>query len=155
MPPRRSDARAVLAWVLAVALCLAGVLGQMHRVLHAPGLADAQAHGQAGHPEHDHPHHDCDHDHGPDFRHPHGGGHGHAHAHTPHEGHGGWLALFGEHDEADCRLYDQASSDPALPGVALLALPVQLPMARLRGLAGDFIARWVALFDARGPPPSR
>ena len=114
--PRRL--RLWAAW-LVLALCFSGTLGQMHRMLHAPGLAQAQA-GAQGHES----------------------GHGH-----------GWLdGLFGIHGDAECRLYDQLSGDPALPGVPLMLLPLQLPAAQLLLRQGDFVARWAALFDARGPP---
>ena len=121
------------AW-LVLALCFSGTLGQMHRVVHAPGLAALQAKAQAGNAMLAHSH-----AHGP-------GDAAHAHGH-------GWLnALFGAHTDAECRLYDQLSGDPALQGVPLVVLPLQLPTAQLLMRAGDFIARWVALFDARGPP---
>ncbi|MDA7414970.1 hypothetical protein PGB34_01210 [Xenophilus arseniciresistens] len=119
------------AW-LVLALCFAGTMGQMHRALHAPGLhalaASAAAAAQA-HPSH-------------------------AVAQAAHS-HGWFDQLFGAHREGDaeCRLYDQLSGDPALLAVAPVLLPLQLPMAQLRLRAGEFIARWVALFDARGPPP--
>lgn len=121
---------------LVLALCFSGTLGQLHRVVHAPGLTAWQATAQAG---------------GASWA------HDPARAHAPgdaaHSHSRGWLdSLFGVHTEAECRLYDQLSGDPALPGVPLVVLPLQLPMAQLRTRAGDFIARWVALFDARGPP---
>jgi hypothetical protein len=40
-------------------------------------------------------------------------------------------------------------------GVPTLALPVLLPSATFAYLQGEAIARWVALFDARGPPSTR
>lgn len=73
---------------------------------------------------------------------------GHAHA-------TGLAALFGEHGEAECRLYDHLSGGPAALSVPLVVLPITLPAATFAFLQGEFIARWVALFDARGPPSTR
>ena len=68
----------------------------------------------------------------------------------------GLSALFGGHgSDADCRLYDQLSHGPAALCVPMLMLPVQLPAATFLFLEGEALARWVALFDARGPPSSR
>jgi hypothetical protein len=39
--------------------------------------------------------------------------------------------------------------------VPLVVLPVLLPIGHFRYLQGEAIARWVALFDARGPPSTR
>ncbi|RYF78475.1 MAG: hypothetical protein EOO29_19515 [Comamonadaceae bacterium] len=125
-----------------LALCFSGTLGQMHRVVHAPGLAALQATAQASSAT-------------PDQAGNAMLAHSHAHAHDDaSHAHGhGWLnALFGAHTDAECRLYDQLSGDPALQGLPLVVLPLQLPTAQLLMRAGDFIARWVALFDARGPP---
>ena len=72
-------------------------------------------------------------------------------AHASH----GLVALFGEHSDADCRLYDQLSHGPAALCVPALLLPVMLPAATFAYLEGEALARWVALFDARGPPSSR
>lgn len=67
----------------------------------------------------------------------------------------GLVALFSEHSEADCRLYDQLSHGPAALCVPALLLPVMLPAATFAYLEGEVLARWVALFDARGPPSAR
>ena len=71
--------------------------------------------------------------------------------------HGHWvLTLFGQHHEdADCRLYDQLAHGPAALGVPMIVLPLVLPVAVFDYLEGQALARWVALFDARGPPSSR
>lgn len=67
-----------------------------------------------------------------------------------------WLhGLFGDHTEAQCRMYDHLSHGSAAPGVPLVLLPMLLPTATLAWLDGQFVARWVALFDARGPPLTR
>ena len=64
-------------------------------------------------------------------------------------------SLFGEHNDAECRLYDQLSHGSGMPGVPLVVLPMLLPSATFAFLQGETIARWVALFDARGPPSTR
>ncbi|RIX80219.1 hypothetical protein [Acidovorax cavernicola] len=64
-------------------------------------------------------------------------------------------SLFGVHDDADCRLYDQLAHGAGMPGVPLVVLPMLLPSATFAYLQGEAIARWVALFDARGPPSTR
>jgi hypothetical protein len=85
-------------------------------------------------------------------------------AHVPHadeaavaqgDAHGhesGWLAqLFAGHDADSCRLIDSlgqgglAAATP--PCAALVPALYRLPL-----WAGEALARWAALFDARGPP---
>ena len=68
-----------------------------------------------------------------------------------------WLVgLFSSHTSAsDCLLYDQASHGGAALHVSVLSLPVLLPSFAVAIFAGDAIARWAALFDARGPPRTR
>ena len=67
---------------------------------------------------------------------------------------GNWVdALFSSHrGDNDCRLFDQASHGSAAPQVAALALPVVLPSFVVAIFQGEALARWAALFDARGPP---
>lgn len=61
--------------------------------------------------------------------------------------------LFGEHQaESDCRLFDQASHVDAMPGVPVVVLPLVLQAFVFSVLAGLAVARWHALFQARGPP---
>ena len=61
--------------------------------------------------------------------------------------------LFSSHGSStDCRLYDQLGNSCALPAVALMLLPAVLPSLPLAIFAGEALARWAALFDARGPP---
>ena len=67
----------------------------------------------------------------------------------------GLYALFADHNDADCRLYDQLSHGAAALSVPPVILPVMLPAATFAWLEGEFLARWVALFDARGPPSTR
>jgi hypothetical protein len=74
-----------------------------------------------------------------------------AHKHAGHH----LAGLFGEHTDAECRLYDQLGDGSATPNVPLVVLPILLPAATFAWLQGEAIARWVALFDARGPPSTR
>ena len=134
--PKRSflSTRAI-AFALAVALWFAGTLGLMHSTLHSPGLvhahtgahALADATAQSDHPDR---------------------AHGHVVAR-------GLAGLFGDHSDAECRLYDQLSHGSGALGVPTVVLPVLLPSATFAYLQGEAIARWVALFDARGPPSTR
>ncbi|MDP9897018.1 hypothetical protein J2W32_006133 [Variovorax boronicumulans] len=122
----RFSTRAILA-VLAIALWFAGTLGVMHRSLHVPGLPAAAAAVQVAQADKG------------------------VHVHAGH----GVVGLFGDHTDAECRLYDQLSHGSSVPGVPLVVLPVLLPSATFAYLQGEAIARWVALFDARGPPSTR
>ena len=145
MPPASSERRGVnragaMVWLLAAALLLAQLLGLMHGVVHGP-----QAHIHS----HSHAHH---------------GGHHQEHAALAHaeeavEGadEGGWLAsLFSLHDgDSDCRLFDQASHGQAAPTFPMLSLPVVLSTVIFDISRGEALARWAALFDARGPPSTR
>lgn len=74
-----------------------------------------------------------------------------AHKHAGHA----LAGLFGEHTDAECRLYDQLSHGASAPGVPLVVLPMLLPAATFAFLQGEAVARWVVLFDARGPPSIR
>ena len=66
------------------------------------------------------------------------------------------LSLFSSHTSgADCLLYDQVSHGGAALHVTALSLPVLLPSFAVSIFAGDALARWAALFDARGPPRTR
>jgi len=61
--------------------------------------------------------------------------------------------LFSSHSSStDCRLYDQLGNGYALPAVALMQLPAVLPSLLVAIFAGEVLARWAALFEARGPP---
>lgn len=143
MPPASSKRLVLgragaLVWLLAGALLLAQLLGLMHGVVHSP-----QAHVHA----HSHVHND---------------GHQHqqehaALAHAEEEGDGGWLAsLFSSHDgDSDCRLFDQASHGQAAPSLPMLSLPLVLSSVAFDISRGEALARWAALFDARGPPSTR
>jgi len=67
--------------------------------------------------------------------------------------------LFSGHSSQDgnpeCRLYDQSSHFDAMPGVPVLALPLVLQPFVFSVLPGLAVARWHALFQARGPPSVR
>ena len=73
--------------------------------------------------------------------------------HDVQHAHGFLEQLFSSHSNAnDCKLYDQLSDSHAMPAVALMALPVVLPSLLVAIFEGEALARWAALFDARGPP---
>ncbi|VTU24448.1 hypothetical protein H6CHR_02195 [Variovorax sp. PBL-H6] len=122
---RTAQTRALLC-MLAFALWFATTLGLMHRTLHGLGSSPAPAVAGAAVEER-----------------------------TTGNGAHGLSALFGTHSDAECRLYDQLSHGPAAFGVPAVVLPVLLPAAVFLYLEGEVLARWVALFDARGPPSAR
>jgi hypothetical protein len=67
-----------------------------------------------------------------------------------------WIhGLFGDKTDAQCRLYDQLAHGASAPGVPLVVLPMLLPAATFAFLQGEAVARWVSLFEARGPPAIR
>lgn len=66
-----------------------------------------------------------------------------------------WLERLFDHKagDRDCRIFDKLCHGPAAPAAAMLSLSFALPQAALlMTLEGEFLARWTALFDARGPP---
>ena len=139
----RTSARSlagVMAWVLACTLLLAQTLGLMHGVVHVP---QAHVHSSGHHHDHDHEHeHEHEHD----------------HADAADADHGtGWLAsLFSLHDgDSDCRLFDQASHGSTVPALVAVVLPMVLSSFVFDISRGEALARWAALFDARGPPLTR
>ena len=119
----------LLAWLLAAVLVLTQTLGLMHGIEHGKTRSAGTHHHHA----------DCESHH-----------------------HDGATALFAQsfladlfdshQQESDCRLYDQASHDGAPATVIKLALPVVPPSFSVAIFQGDALARWAALFDARGPP---
>jgi hypothetical protein len=142
MPPASSERRgassaAALLWLLSAALLFAQLLGLMHGVVHGP-QADIHSHS-----------------------HVHQGGRHQEHSALAHaedeRAAEGWLAsLFSSHDgDSDCRLFDQASHGQAAPLFPLLSLPLVLCTAAFDISRGEALARWAALFDARGPPSTR
>jgi hypothetical protein len=66
-----------------------------------------------------------------------------------------WLAnLFPAHgDPGSCGLFDQLTHGDAVAGVVLQPLPVVALLGLIHFFQGQALARWAALFDARGPPP--
>ena len=63
--------------------------------------------------------------------------------------------LFGSHaDGSDCRLFDVLGKPGCAP-TAPAAVPTPPRLALVASSHGDFVARWAALFDARGPPSPR
>lgn len=137
-PARARPGAGGIAWVLAlaVALWIASTLGFMHRVVHAPEVQPAAALTAAASNA------------SPSDAHAAGAAHGRAH--------GGVAALFGHRGGTDdCRLYDQLAGGFVVPSIAFVVLPIALPMARFHFFLGEAIARWVSLFDARGPPATR
>jgi hypothetical protein len=130
MPFKRFAARpaqaSALLCVLAFALWFAATLGLVHRTIHGHAGLHAPAVAVSAAEE-------GEADHGPH----------------------GLSALFGTHTDAECRIYDQLSHGPAALGVPAVVLPAMLPAAVFLYLEGEVLARWVALFDARGPPSAR
>lgn len=66
-----------------------------------------------------------------------------------------WLDLLFDHqaNDRDCLIFDQLCHGPGAAPAVMLTLSFALPTAAaLMTLQGATIARWVALFDARGPP---
>ncbi len=124
-------------WLLAAALLLAQLLGLMHGVVHGPQahLHDKAAATHLAQVDHDHDHSAISQDE-----------HGDS-----------WLAsLFSSHDnDSDCRLFDQASQGHAAPVLPMLSLPLVLCTVAFDLSRGEALARWAALFDARGPPLTR
>lgn len=141
MLPRlfRPCASPALAIALAWVLVFSSALGLMHRTLHAhAGGAHAAVAGA------------------------HAMGHGHA-AGAPgaepftHAAHHGLASLFDDHEDGSalCLILDQLQHDAATPTLVLLMLPTLPPAAVLAFMQGEALRRWVALFDARGPPVTR
>jgi hypothetical protein len=79
----------------------------------------------------------------------------HHHARAAASGHeaASWLQqLFEAHaDDSTCRLFDPLNHEGG-PTVPAVAQPVLLASFFLDILQGEFLARWAALYDARGPP---
>lgn len=132
MATRARDALRVFFFGLALAVVLAQTLGLMHGVMHGNvhslqvELAE-QSELASGSDDHDHDHSDS------------------------------WVErLFGSHgDESDCRVYDQLSHGDAAPATAGPTLPLSLTPFVFSLLPGLAVARWHALFQARGPPNLR
>ena len=123
-------------WLIGFVLSmfLSQMLGHVHAVKHGFHQAATVATVHAGH-RHDHEHE-----------------HEHSHSHS-HAGVDFLALLFSSHSsDADCRLYDQLADSHAVPMFWATPLPIVLPSVAVASFAGDALARWAALFDARGPP---
>lgn len=131
--PTRSLALLAI-WLLVMALVLSQTLGLVHAVVHSPvhGSGGAAASGLLDKSQ---------------------GKVGKA-LQAPDKG---WIAsLFPSHtSSSDCRIYDQAGHGSAALHVVSLALLVVLPSIAVAIFQGQALARWAALFDARGPPLTR
>lgn len=64
--------------------------------------------------------------------------------------------LFGDHHDEDgstqCRLFDQSNHLDGLTNVHALPLPTHLATIAVAAYAGLISVRWLAPFQARGPP---
>jgi hypothetical protein len=68
----------------------------------------------------------------------------------------GWIAgLISSHDDTGCRLFDQLGQGGMIPQLPAMHLPVMAPAFVVLWFQGEYLARWAALFDARGPPSVR
>ena len=131
----------LLAWCLAGVLVLTQTLGLVHGVTHAEVFADA-AERSHGHIDHDH-HADRDR----------GGHQHHGHDLTVAPASGLLASVFAAHkQDSDCRLFDQCSHGAGVAGLLHQSLPVVTPPFEVAIFQGNALARWAALFDARGPP---
>ena len=134
----RLTIRQVMGCYLALALLMVPLMGLMHGIVHgfSHGQSTAQSHVQSQ-------------SQATVIKAPAGRSLTHAHK--------GWTdALFSSHGKAaDCLVFDQLCHADALHFLLLQALPTPLPNIVLVTLAGDFIARWAALYQARGPPSAR
>ena len=129
----------LLALLLAAVLVMTQTLGVIHGMTHGAAGSSLHAHDQG----HDHDH---EHEHEHEHEHVHDGADASGASHF-------LTALFSSHQKAsDCRLYDQASHDGVLVIATPPALPVVPPPVTVAIFQGEALARWAALFDARGPP---
>jgi hypothetical protein len=141
--------RQVMGFYLALALLMMPLFGLMHGIVHGFAHEMPTALGSAQHQRQVQPRvfvGESTHD------------HGHAHA-LPNQtsSQAGWSkTLFAGHDKAaDCLVFDQLCHADALHFLPPPTLPTTLTSVVLVTLAGDFIARWAALYQARGPPSAR
>jgi hypothetical protein len=126
----RHTIRQAMGYCLALALLMVPLMGLMHGIVHdvSHGLPTAVVKASAQH---------------------------HAHGH-PDERKVWSDVLFASHQTAaDCLVYDQLCHADAPHFLPLQALPTTLPSLVLVTLAGEVIARWAALYQARGPPSAR
>lgn len=118
--------RRSLLLLLALAILTAHWLGLVHRSLHGSGLASpVQVLLRLG-------------------------------AHEDSQEQDGLASLFDGHDgDAKCRLVDALTQGGPQPTIMLPSLPPPLSPGLLVTMVGAVLARWAALFDARGPPSFR
>ena len=130
MKPRAFFRCQCLNWaaglLLAYALLVSQTLGLMHAVTHTDGIATNRATGVP-------------------------------HVHTPDAAvslAGDWLvAFFSKHQSgSDCRIFDHTSQIDVLLCAAPGLFPTLMPSFEVAIFEGEALARWAALFDARGPP---
>ena len=96
--------------------------------------------------------HAVQHDSSGSLLHSHNDGHEHGEAETP-SANDFLASIFSTHqDVSDCRLFDQASHGGGLAMASQPALPGTPPPLFVAIFQGEALARWAALFDARGPP---
>jgi len=124
----RLRARGLLCWWalwLALSLLFSQSLGQLHSVKHGGLVAAAHAAGE--HEAHN--------------------------IHHTHDDESFLDLLFASHGNAsDCRLYDHLNDGQGMLLIVAAPLPIVLPSRLVAIFAGDALARWAALFEARGPP---
>ncbi|MES3000626.1 MAG: hypothetical protein V4787_08030 [Pseudomonadota bacterium] len=68
---------------------------------------------------------------------------------------GALVDLLASHDGAACQLFDQMCQGGFAPQVAQLPPAVVLPSLLVCWFQDAILARWAALFEARGPPSLR
>ena len=133
--------------LLAVILVVTQTLGLVHAITH--GSLGSSFHLQHDGHSHSHDHFDVDvdvdvgdHDHD----------HDHAEAGKPGVNH--FLASFfsSHQDVSDCRLFDHASHDSGFVLAVQSPLRGAPPPLTVAIFQGEALARWAALFNARGPP---
>lgn len=129
LPRLKTMPALLLAMLLVFVLVMTQTLGLIHTITH--GSSGSSLHSSDHHHDHDHEHAEVE----------------------PTESSHFLAALFSSHQEvSDCRIYDQASHGGALSTAMPSALPVVLPPFTVAIFQGEALARWAALFDARGPP---
>ncbi len=125
-PQRRNTLRLVLAGVLVLALLWAQSLGQWHRIVHFERNQTTKLGVSPAKADN-----------------------AASAAVQPDE-------PFSDHQsDIDCQLFDQLSHADGVPVAAMVVLGLSALAHILRASHGLAVARWHALFQARGPPPVR
>ncbi len=137
--------RGAASGYLALALLIAPLLGLLHGLVHGPhtgtnaiSAARVLPHGVSDDWQPPHAHHaaaeSAAHDHNND-----------------------WLAdlFFAHGSDSDCRVFGQLCHSDAVPALPWLVLPTVLSPFVFHFLRGEVLARWAALYQARGPPLAR